>query len=176
MLIRRIIGLAFAGMATTMVVGAVAALSMKRRIVPTTESDSDEIVLASIFGPLAYKSTAKQFRGGTLECWYGGGVLDLREAVLAPEGAELRVRAVFGGGQILVPADWKVVTTVAGLGGLTDTRPNPESADDAPRLTISGMVFAGGFAVTSELAEGEAEWLDEMHKALDPEPEAALTV
>ena len=97
-------------------------------------------------------------RGGTLECWYGGGVLDLRDAVLAPEGATLRVRAVFGGGQVLVPADWRVVR-VRGMGGIGDTRPAKGYKAGAPELVIEGMAIAGGFAVTSELAEGEAEWL-----------------
>ena len=176
MLIRRIIGLAFAGFGATMVVGAIAALSVKQRIVQTTAEDADEITLGSVFGPLAFHSSAKQFTGGSLECWYGGGVLDLRDAVLAPEGATLRVRAVFGGGQILVPPTWKVVSQVAGLGGVSDVRSTPDLPDDAPTLTVSGALFCGGFAVTSELAEGEAEWLDVMHTKLEPEPEAALTV
>lgn len=176
MLIRRIIGLAFAGMAASMVVGAAAALSTKGRLIPTADADADEIVVAGIFGPLAYRSTAKHFTGGSLECWYGGGVLDLRDAVLAPEGATLRTRAIFGGGQILVPATWNVVASVRGLGGVSDTRTAPERSADGPRLTIEGTVFCGGFAVTSELADGEAKWLDEMYKKLDPVPEAALTV
>jgi hypothetical protein len=176
MLIRRIIGLAFAGLGAVMVGGAVAALSVKQRIVPTTDEDANEITLAGIFGPLAFHSTAKAFTGGSLECWYGGGVVDLRDAVMSPEGATLRVRAIFGGGQILVPQTWSVVTNVAGLGGVTDVRTGAGSSDDAPRLTIDAVAFCGGFAVTSELAEGEADWLDEMHKVLDPEPEAVLTV
>lgn len=176
MLIRRIIGLAFAGMAASMVVGAAAALTTKQRLVQTTDTDADEIVVAGIFGPLAYQSKAKQFKGGTLECWYGGGVLDLREAVLAPEGATLQVRAIFGGGQILVPPTWIVESHVRGIGGLSDVRTIPDQTDDGPRLTIEGLLFCGGFAVTSELVEGEAKWLDEMNKKLEPEPEAALTV
>jgi hypothetical protein len=86
-------------------------------------------------------------------------VLDLRDAVLAPEGATLRVRAVFGGGQILVPADWHVVIRVRGMGGIGDTRPAKGYKAGAPELVIEGMAIAGGFAVTSELADGEAEWL-----------------
>jgi len=96
---------------------------------------------------------------GRLELWYGGGVLDLRDTVLDPDGAVLEVRAVFGGGQILVPADWKVISSVGGLGGLTDVRPARGHLDGAPELTIQGLVIAGGFAVMSELDEDGAEWL-----------------
>ena len=135
---------------------------MKQRLGPNTDESADEIVASAIFGPLAYRSTSRSFRGGRLELWYGGGVLDLRDAVLDPGGATLEVRAVFGGGQILVPADWKVIASVRGLGGLTDVRPARGHLDGGPGLTIQGVVIAGGFAVMSELDEDGAEWLAEM--------------
>jgi predicted membrane protein len=143
-IIGRVVGLAFIGLAGTMAVGAAAALNAKQRIVPTTDPTADDITVASIFGPLAYKSTSKHFTGGTVECWYGGGALDLRDAVLAPEGATLRLKAVFGGGQILVPATWPVVTHVTGVGGIQDSRPAAGSAEGAPTLTIEGTVVFGG--------------------------------
>jgi hypothetical protein len=156
------IRLVVVGWIVGMIAGTITALSIKRRLVPTTDESADEIVAVAIFAPLAFHSTAQQFRGGSLECWYGGGVLDLRDAVLAPGGATLKVRAIFGGGQVLVPADWKVVNRVQGMGGISDTRPTMGYEADAPELVIDGMVFAGGFAVTSELAEGEAKWLEGM--------------
>lgn len=159
---RRLIRLVVVGWIVGMVAGSIAALSVKRRLVPTTDESADDIVAVAIFGPLAFHSTAQQFRGGALECWYGGGVLDLRDAVLAPEGATMRVRAMFGGGQILVPAEWKVVTRIRGMGGISDVRTNTTHEAGAPELVIEGMVFAGGFAVTSEVAEGEAKWLEGM--------------
>ena len=60
--------------------------------------------LVAIFSPVAFHSTASAFRGGTLDCWYGGGIVDLRDATLDPAGARLEVKAVFGGAQIVVPA------------------------------------------------------------------------
>ena len=129
--------------------------------------------------PLDFRSTSRNFRGGRLECWYGGGVLDLRDATLAPEGATLQVRAVFGGGQILVPADWKVVSTVRGMGGLQDIREAKGYAADAPELVIEGILIAGGFAVSSELEDGSADFQadmealrdnDELVLELDPDP------
>ena len=117
-MLKRIIGLGIVGMTAGMVAAAATAMNLKRSLVPTTDPSADEIVAVAIFGPLEFHSTSKNFRGGRLECWYGGGVLDLRDATLAPEGATLQVRAVFGGGQIVVPNDWKVVSTVQGMGGL----------------------------------------------------------
>jgi hypothetical protein len=169
MSIRRISRLLVAGWVVSMAAGTIAAFRMKRRLGPNTDENADEIVASAIFGPLAYRSTSRRLHGGRLELWYGGGVLDLREAVLDPAGATLQLRAVFGGGQILVPADWKVVSSVRGLGGLTDVRPARGHLDGAPVLTIDGVVIAGGFAVMSELDEDGAEWLAEMEARQDLE-------
>ena len=109
MSIRRLIRLAVVGWIVSMIVGAIAAMKAKQTIGPDTDESADAFSASAIFGPLAYHSTAKALREGKLECWYGGGVLDLRDATLAPEGATLSVRAIFGGGQILVPAGWRVV-------------------------------------------------------------------
>src|SRR3954452_8398789 len=102
-----IIRLVVIGWIASMVAGAVAALQARRRIGPTSPESADDIVASAIFGPLDYHSTATNLRSGTLELWYGGGVLDLRDATLAPEGATLNVKVVFGGGQVLVPASWR---------------------------------------------------------------------
>ena len=156
-MLKRIIGLGIVGMSAGMVAAAATAMNLKRSLVPTTDPSADEIVAVAIFGPLEFHSTSRNFRGGRLECWYGGGVLDLRDATLAPEGATLQVRAVFGGGQILVPSDWKVVSTVQGMGGLQDIRDAKGYAADAPELVIEGVLIAGGFAVSSELDRG-VDW------------------
>lgn len=158
MAVKRIIGLGIVGMGAGMVAAAASALNVKRSLVPTTDPSADEIVAVAIFGPLEFHSTSRNFRGGRLECWYGGGVLDLRGATLAPEGATLQVRAVFGGGQILVPADWKVVSSVQGMGGLQDIRDAKGYAADAPELVIEGVLIAAGFAVSSEFDAGGADW------------------
>ncbi len=167
MSIKRIIRLLVVSWVVSMVAGVAAAFRMKQRLGPNTEESADEIVASAIFGPLAYRSTSRSFRGGRLELWYGGGVLDLRDAVLDPGGATLEVRAVFGGGQILVPADWKVIESVRGLGGLTDVRLARGHLDGGPGITIEGVVIAGGFAVMSELDEDGAEWLAEMEAKQD---------
>jgi hypothetical protein len=163
MSIGRLIRLAIIGWVVGMIAGMVTALGIKRRIVPTTDEAAEEVELAAIFGPLAFHSTATAFRGGLLEAWYGGGVVDLRDATLAPEGATLRVRAVFAGAQILVPPEWKVVSRVRGMGGLSDVREVKGDAIDAPELVIEGLMIGAGIAVQSEVNEeaawaGAAEW------------------
>ena len=166
-MLKQIIGLGITATAVGMVAAAATAHNLKRTLVPTTDPSADEIGAVAIFEPLDFRSTSRNFRGGRLECWYGGGVLDLRDAVLAPEGATLRVRAVFGGGQILVPADWKVVSTVRGAGGLQDLRQAKGFAANAPELVIEGTLIAGGFAVSSELDDGGADFQADMEALRD---------
>jgi hypothetical protein len=173
-MLKRIIGLGIVATGAGMVAAAATANNLKRTLVPTTDPAADEITAVAIFGPLDFHSTSRNFRGGRLECWYGGGVLDLRDAVLAPEGATLQVRAVFGGGQILVPAEWKVVSTVRGMGGLQDIREAQGYAADAPELVIEGTLIAGGFAVSSELDRDIAADLEADIQALRENEELPL--
>lgn len=153
--IGRLLALVVTAFAATMIGSAIVARSMKERIVPVDDPDADEVTLVGIFGPIDFRSTASSFRGGTVECWFGGGTIDLREATLAPEGARLDVRAVFGGAQIVVPEHWHVTTRVDGIGGSGVARPAVEPAVDAPHLTIDGLAVFGGFGITSSLTGRE---------------------
>jgi hypothetical protein len=157
----RLVTVLMGGMIAASIGGTIAAIGAKRRIVPHENPDADEVAVVAIFKPLAFRSRARSFRGGTIDCWYGGGVVDLRGATLDPRGATLRVRAIFGGGQILVPDAWRVDAGVRGIGGLGDMRLKDDRPADAPQLTIEGMVLFGGFAVISELSPDQARWVAE---------------
>jgi hypothetical protein len=169
--ISRLFAALLSGLMVASLAGTVAAFAAKRRIVPHDDPDADEVTVAAIFEPLTFRSRARSFRGGTLDCWYGGGVVDLREATLDPAGATLRVRAIFGGGQILVPETWRVKARVLGIGGLGDARPPVERPDDAPLLTIEGLAVFGGFGVMSELPEQQARWMNGNGSRMELHPE-----
>jgi len=68
-----------------------------------------------------------------------------------------------------VPADWKVVSTVRGAGGLQDIREAKGYAADGPELVIEGLLIAGGFAVSSEPADGGADFMADMESLRDNE-------
>ncbi len=140
----------FGAMFVVQTVGVAFALRRKRAVSEAPDPESNEVALTSIFGPLAFTSTARAFRGGTLTCLYGGGILDLRGAVLAPGGATLRIQAFNGGAQILIPASWRLETEVVGLGGVVDARPRIDRPADPPILSIRGWAMFGGFGIASE--------------------------
>lgn len=155
-IIGRILAVLIGGFAATSIAAAVGARAMKERIIPVDAPDANEVRLAAIFEPINFRSRANAFRGGTLDCWYGGGVIDLRDAFLDPGGARLEVRGVFGGAQIIVPETWRVTTRVVGIGGIGDARSKVERPVTAPVLVIDGIAIMGGFGITSELSEREA--------------------
>jgi hypothetical protein len=149
------------GLMLASIVGAIAAQAAKRRVIPLDASDADEVRLTAFFEPMSFRSTAASFRGGTVDCWYGGGVIDLRDATLDPAGARLDVRAIFGGGQILIPDTWRVTSRIVGIGGLGDGRPPVDLVADAPHLTIEGFAILGGFGVMSDISESAARELSD---------------
>ena len=146
------------GLIATIAIGAaVAAASRKREIVPLDDEDANEVRLVAIFSPVAFHSTANAFRGGTLDCWYGGGIIDLRDATLDSAGAHLEVKAIFGGAQIIVPRDWRVEVDMNGVGGARDVRPSRDLPVTAPLLTLSGTVLFGGVGVSSDVPQEALE-------------------
>ena len=157
----RLLALFGVGVVVSAVVGAIVAKRVKEEFVPIDDPEANEIRLAAIFGPFSFKSTAPSFRGGTIDCRFGGGVIDLRGAYLDPAGARLDVKAQFGGAQILVPESWRVTTRVFGIGGAGDSRPRVERPEDAPHLAIEGTALFGGFGVASEMPEAAAKGLEE---------------
>ncbi len=83
----------------------------------------------------------------------GGAGLDLREAQFGPGVTELRIVAVMGGVEVIVPPGLAVETHGIGImGGFeafdqASADPDPE----APRLIIRGVAIMGGVEVTVRL-------------------------
>ncbi len=157
----RVVAVLTAAFVATSIVSGVAAAFARKRVLRADDPELDEVHLAAFFEPLSFRSRSSAFRGGTLDTWYGGGIVDLRGATLDPSGAVLRVRAVFGGCQIVVPDDWEVVTHVRGLGGIGDGRKRRDRPAGAPWLEIEGVAIFGGFGISSEVSEEAARELDE---------------
>ena len=91
------------------------------------------------------KIGSQQFTGGEALAIMGGVEIDLTAARIAGE-AVIDVQAVWGGVEIRVPRDWKVVNkVVAVLGGFVDKTASAPAG--APRLTIRGSAIMGGIEV-----------------------------
>ena len=81
------------------------------------------------------------FDGAELIAVFGGIQYDLRRAVFERDTV-IRVFAVFGGVDILVPDNVNVITSVTGIFGGTDNK--TLRCDGAPTIYISGLCAFGG--------------------------------
>ncbi len=136
------------------VFGAAIYAATRRRAATPPDPAADEVDLVANFGPLEFRSESAAFRGGKVTTWFGGGVLDLRDATLDPAGATIHTSTLFGGGNLIVPETWNVETHMVGIGGVGDGRPKVERPAEAPTLRLEGMAIFGGWGITSEAPDG----------------------
>jgi hypothetical protein len=109
--------------------------------------DSDVDIVAMFSGhKRRVESTA--FRGGRATALFGGAELDLRGATLAEGKATLELTAIFGGVDLKVPTNWRlVVDAVPILGGVDDKRAPVVEADVKATLYVKATAIFGGIGI-----------------------------
>ena len=131
-----------------LMVGAVAtAVRLKLSRASFGDEESDEFDFTTIFGGIEFESRAEAFREGAWLAYFGGGELDLSGAELDPGGATLRVRAMMGGGEIVVPPDCRVEMHSRGLMGGVQNDVDEIEAAGGPTLVIEASSLMGGFHI-----------------------------
>jgi Domain of unknown function (DUF1707)/Cell wall-active antibiotics response 4TMS YvqF len=84
----------------------------------------------------------------TAFAFWGGSVIDLREARFESAVTRIRATAIMGGVQVLVPEGVRVEVHGFGLmGGFNESGTKPATASDAPVVQIGGLAFWGGVLV-----------------------------
>jgi predicted membrane protein len=130
------------------------AMDRRRTFDGATVSVSTEPVLeiVAVFSGTRRTIDTKDFRGGEIVAVFGGVRLDLRQAMIAVDHADLEINAVFGGVEIQVPETWNVQCKGAGVfGGFDDKtiHPRPDPGVKTPLLVITGAAVFGGLSVTN---------------------------
>lgn len=90
---------------------------------------------------------SQNFKGGKATAIFGGSTIDLYNANLAEGTNTLEVVAIFGGIEIIVPRDWKVIVSVTSIfGGIDDKRTiNANQVYETNKtLVIKGIALFGG--------------------------------
>jgi predicted membrane protein len=112
---------------------------------PATPADTEATAtVTAILGGFERRIRSASFRRVELTAFMGGGKLDLRDAVMAPEGAVVDVFSIMGGFEILVPETWAVDIEVTPFMGGCEDKTIPHPATTAPRLAVRGFVMMGG--------------------------------
>ena len=130
------------------VVGASLAFGRKRSA--SSHSFSDDVVhVFAILGGADTPISSQAFKGGSAGVIFGGSTLDLRNAKLAPEGADLDLFAAFGGVDVLIPEGWKVVDRGVPILGGFDNKTVPPTSDDPNihTLRVHYLVLFGGIDI-----------------------------
>lgn len=82
----------------------------------------------------------------------GGGEIDLRAARFTEPDVTIRVVAIMGGVNIIVPEDAEVHVEGVGIMGGFDSRAAGPGRRGAPRITVTGFAFWGGAGVERRTA------------------------
>lgn len=128
------------------------------RLISRQNSSGDEESAAFrrmvMFGGEEFKSKAVALRSGSVTVRGGGISVDLRDAGLDPDGAELDLDVCGGGALVLVPDDWHVtVEQDAAMGGVeADVTPPEVLPEGAPHLTVHASARGGGIAIKTRNA------------------------
>lgn len=91
------------------------------------------------------------FKGGQVNCIFGGAEIDLTQATLAEGVNELEINTIFGGVTLIVPSDWRVQLKMTSImGGFSDKRAYIRENPDTSRvLIIKGSTIFGGGEIKS---------------------------
>ena len=111
-----------------------------------TESDENKINDNVIFWGSEKVINSKDFKGGDINTLFGGYKLDLRDAKISKDGAKINVNCMFGGVEILVPDNCKVISSGSGILGGWDSNFRLRDTKE-PVLEISGVASLGGVEI-----------------------------
>jgi predicted membrane protein len=118
------------------------------QFVEAETNDEDYINIDSVFGGVEKTVISKNFKGGQVNCVFGGAEINLMRADINGP-VTLEISTVFGGTDITVPANWKVQSEISAiLGGVQDQRPyNEEALNNNKLLILKGSVVFGGVSI-----------------------------
>ena len=93
------------------------------------------------------KSESQDFRGGDISAVMGGAELDLRSARTSSPQVVIDVFAWWGGIDLFVPKDWRVVSEVTPIMAGFDDQTRPAEGMPHTTLVIRGIAIMGGIEV-----------------------------
>lgn len=107
---------------------------------------SEEFVdVFALFGASERRLDTKDFAGANLTAIFGGVKLDLRKATMASD-ATINAFTAFGGGEIIVPENCRVIASGFPVFGGWDDK-TQKSGDATQTLTITGVSLFGGLEI-----------------------------
>ena len=119
----------------------------KKKINPSTD---DYVDITAVFGGVKKQFISKDFKGGEVNCVFGGTELNLSQADFTGR-VVLELNHVIGGSKLTIPANWHVQSELTAImGGIEDTRNLHNVTPDYNKtLVLKGTCFMGGISIMS---------------------------
>jgi predicted membrane protein len=118
--------------------------SHNRTRIDSSSKDADDISV--IFSGSETKNKSNDYKGGKVTSIFGGASIDLRDAKIVKE-ASIDMFVMFGGVELKVPRDWKVVSKVAPIAGGVENKSEGSDDHKGPVLVLTGTVALGGIEI-----------------------------
>jgi hypothetical protein len=152
------VGAALLAFAVFSLIAAAGVLAVHRRGgFPDAEGPSGSIVqsadgstlkMVAVMRQVRHSSQTSEFRRADLVAIAGRASLDLREARMAGDSAEMKVVVMGGRADVKVPPDWAVVTKGSLAVGALENRARQAEGDTTRTLLLNAVVFGGRLEVT----------------------------
>ena len=110
---------------------------------------TDDVNMLALFSGVHQIVHSENFKIGSVAAYFGGAQLDLRNTKMSPEGASLDLTAAFGGIELRIPFEWRVITTGSPIfGGIENkTRQEFPEGQICPTLKINYFAAFGGIEI-----------------------------
>ena len=100
------------------------------KFIKSTESSENYVKTSAIFGGTEQIISSPSLEGGDVQAIFGSVELDMRNSTAADEGADFNLTALFGGVDVIVPPDTKVVVTGTPILGGLENKVNITSTEE----------------------------------------------
>ena len=91
--------------------------------------------------------TSKEFRGGEISSLMGGCEIDLREAEMKGNEAQIDVNVIMGGVELRVPMGWMVSAEATPIMGAVEDKTYPAKEGATKKLISTGTIIMGGVEI-----------------------------
>lgn len=110
--------------------------------------DNEDVVNeVAIFSPINKVVKSDNFKGGKIVMVFAGGEIDLSHVKTSAKDVDMELVAIFGGGKLIVPKDWRVNSHgVAIFGGYNN---KTEKGESGSTLNLKGAAVFGGIEIVN---------------------------
>jgi len=113
----------------------------------TGDDPSDKVSTFALWSVVGRKVLSQQFTGGDVSALMAGTQIDLRGAVPVEGGAVIDLFVWWGGVDIIVPPDWKVINEATAIMGGIEDRIKAPPPDAHHLLILRGVIIMGGVEI-----------------------------